>query len=238
MTILPDTSADAALARIDASLREHFGPKVDRIDRAAETVEAGKAKRYRRDGSKVYSDQEHEQRLQGLLAQFDAVGADVTADAEEAIRETEQEIARIDGADPIDSLKPDELARAASLAVFVDQDVDRLLPEQLAKRARAVLAGTDRAQAFVWFRALERRLAARRGTGGTPDPATLELLEVRRELAERFSDPKARDKRRTLEQRIESAKVLAGRVRQRRREIDGSWERMLGQGRQQMRSMW
>ena len=59
----------------------------------------------------------------------------------------------------------------------------------------------------------------------TPDPATLELFEVRRELAARFEDPKGRDKRRTLEQRIESAKVLTGRVRQRRREIDGTLDR-------------
>ena len=232
MTVFPNTSADAALARIDASLREHFGPKVDRIDRAAERFAQQQASLLRPDGTPKYAAAEHQERVGALLAEYDSVGADVTAEAEEAIRETEQEIARIDGADPIDSLKPDELARAASLAVFVDQDVDRLLPEQLAKRARAVLAGTDRAQAFVWFGALERRLAARRGTGGTPEPATLELFEVRRELAERFSDPKARDERRILEQRIDSAKVLRGRVSQRRREIDGTWDRMLSQGRQ------
>ena len=140
MTVFPNTSADAALARIDASLREHFGPKVDRIDRAAERVTQQQASLLRPDGTPKYAPAEHEERTKGLLAEFDSVGADVTADAEEAIRETEQEIARIDGADPIDTLKPDELARAASLAVFVDLDVDRLLPEQLVKRARAVLA--------------------------------------------------------------------------------------------------
>ena len=230
-------TTDPASVRIDENLREHFGPKVDRIDRAAERFRSQEASLLRPDGSKVYGDAEHQERMQALLAEYDAVGNDVVNDAEEAIAEAEQEIARLDGADPIDTLKPDELARAASLAVFVDQDVDRLPPEQIVKRARAVLAGTDRAQAFVWFCALERRLSARRGTGGTPDPATLELFEVRRELAARFEDPKARDKRRNLEQRVESAKVLRGRVAQRRREIDGTWDRMLAGTRQQMRAM-
>ena len=237
MTVFPNTSADAAMARIEHELREYFGPKVDRLDRAAERFKEQEAGLLRPDGTPKYAPAEHEERVKGLLAEYDSVGAAVTADAEAAIAEAEREIARIDGADPIDTLKPDELARAASLAVFVDQDVDRLLPEQLAKRARAVLAGTDRAQAFVWARAIERRLAARRGGGGTPDPATLELFEVRRELAARFEDPKAKDKRRTLEQRVESARVLRGRVAQRRREVDGTWQRMLEQGRQQMRAM-
>ena len=218
MTVFPNTSADAAMARIEHELREYFGPKVDRLDRAAERFKEQEAGLLRPDGTPKYAPAEHEERVKGLLAEYDSVGAAVTADAEAAIAEAEREIARIDGADPIDTLKPDELARAASLAVFVDQDVDRLLPEQLAKRARAVLAGTDRAQAFVWARAIERRLAARRGGGGTPDPT-------------------AKDRRRTLEQRVESARVLRGRVSQRRREIDGSWDRMLEQGRQQMRAM-
>ena len=222
MTKSADTNTDAALARIDASLREHFGPKVDRIDRAAERFTQQQASLLRPDGTPKYAPAEHEERIKGLLAEYDAVGADVAADADEAIAEVEQDLAKLDGADPIDTLKPDELARAASLAVFVDQDTDRLPPEQLAKRARAVLAGTDRAQAFVWFRALERWLAARRGTGGTPDPATLELFEVHRELEARFSDPKAADKRRTLEQRKSSAQVLRGRVTMTRRRLDGS----------------
>ena len=100
-----------------------------------------------------------------------------------------------------------------------------------------MLAGNDRASQFVWSRALERRLAVRRGTGGTPDPVTLELFEVRRALAARFGDPKAKDKRRTLEQKVQSAKVLRGRVQPTRRQLDGTWSRMLEGARQQMRAM-
>ena len=53
----------------------------------------------------------------------------------------------------------------------------------------------------------------------------LELFEVRRELAARFEDPKAKDRRRTLEQRIESAKVLKGRAHRTRLELDRTMAR-------------
>ena len=88
-----------------------------------------------------------------------------------------------------------------------------------------MLAGKDRAEAFVWPRALDRRLSALRDSGRTSDPATLAMFTALRELEGRFSDPTAADKRRALERRTSSAQVLRGRVHLTRLRLDGTMER-------------
>jgi len=108
----------------------------------------------------------------------------------------------------------DELARAASLATFIDQDAMTMPPADVARRVRALLAANDRPQLVVWLRALTRRLE-----GAQPGPSTLDLATVRQELAARFEDPKAKDTRAKLEQKISSAKILKGRAASRQLDI-------------------
>jgi hypothetical protein len=64
------------------------------------------------------------------------------------------------------------------------------------------------------------------------------LLAVVRELAALLDDPKAREERERLQQRIGSAQVLRGRVDMTRRRIDGSEAAALEQMREHLRSRW
>ena len=85
-------ATDPASVRIDTELREHFGSEVSRLERAAESFEAGKARLYRPDGQPVYGPEEHQQRIDALLAQFDAVGSAVAEEAEAAIATAEADL--------------------------------------------------------------------------------------------------------------------------------------------------
>jgi len=218
--------------RIGDNLRQHFGAEIDRVDRAASRCQERQKQLLRADGSRIFSDLEHDARASDAVAEFDAAAESVGETAALAIAAAEQDLATLDGSDPIDSLKHDELARAASLATFVDRDAETMIPADVARRVRSLLAANDRPQLAVWLRSLTRILEARRG-GAASDPAALELFTLRRDLEAVFSDTKAADKRRALEQRISSAKVLTGQVARRRRELDGSEAQALAEMRRQ-----
>ena len=219
-----DTPSHPYSEQIDRNLREHFGPKVDRLERAAERFRQQEAALLRPDGTPKYAPQEHQERVEALLREYDQVGAEVAEDADEAIAEARQEIARLDGRTALDSLTEAELSRANTLARFISEDCETLPPGELARRVRAAQAGADRGALFCWARYLERRLEASRGSVPS-SPAAQELGALARELRERFEDPKAQDKRRALEQRISSAQVLRGRVHQTRLDLDGTMDR-------------
>ena len=212
-----------ATARIEASLQEHFGPQAGRLERAAEHFETAKAKLYRSgDGQPVYAPEEHQQRLDGLLADYDSVGADVKATAEEAIAAGRQELAKLDGASPLDRLTAEEQQAASTRALFVREDCETLPLSQLTARVRAVLASGDRVDSYL----LGRYAGARLNADGQRSPGqSLErtaLAEVLQELQGRLADPKAKEKREKAEQRISSAQVLGGKVRMKRLHLDGT----------------
>jgi hypothetical protein len=54
----------------------------------------------------------------------------------------------MEGADPLDSQGPDDLARAAARQVFVKEDSELLPADALAKRMPAALAANDRVLEF------------------------------------------------------------------------------------------
>jgi len=223
------------MERIEEQLRREFGSEVDQIDRAESRYQSQEATLLRSDGTTKYTPEEHAERVKALLAEYDATAESIGETAALAIARAEQDLARLAGADPLDALTPDELARASGLKPFVDEDAASLPPEQLAARIRGVLARGDKAASVAWLRGLDRRLRAdseRRGGVAAP-PATLELHAVRQELADLFADPKAKDTRQKLEQRISSAKVLAGQAERRRRELDGTEDQALAEMRRQ-----
>jgi hypothetical protein len=203
---------------VDERLRD---PASERLEHSVETFESGKAKLHRPDGTPVYGEAEHAERVAGLLGSFDSEAAELTETAREAIEAAERDLARLAGADPLDTLNADELARATALRAFVAEDAETLPAERVAERARAALVRKDRPMALLWLRGIARRLEAGRGRPGG-DPGTMALLSVMRELEALFDDPKGAEKRATTRQRIESAKVLMGRVRQARSRVDGS----------------
>src|SRR5215216_1295424 len=104
---------DPASERIENNLQEHFSAEAGRLERAAAAFEAGKAGLLRPDGSRKYGDAEHAEREAALLAEYDAVGAEVRATAEAAIEATRRGLATLDGASPLDRLSADEQQAAS-----------------------------------------------------------------------------------------------------------------------------
>ncbi len=103
-------------ARIAADMAEHFGTESRLLERAVATFQRGKAALLRPDGQPRYAESEQREREAALLAAFDQEAAWITKQADEAIPAAEAELAKLEGADAFDSLKPEEQARAAMRA--------------------------------------------------------------------------------------------------------------------------
>lgn len=111
-----------------------------RMDATAERLEAEKAKLYRPDGSKLYADEEHEERLRSIEQEhttaFDAIEADVGR----SISRAQEDLLKLEHSDPVDLLSNEELERANSKSPFVLNECLNLPPAALTKRLSAVLA--------------------------------------------------------------------------------------------------
>ena len=215
--------------RIANEMAEHFGTESRSLDRAVATFQQGKAALLRPDGQPKYVESEMAERQAALLAAFDQEAAWVRAQAEAAVPVAETELAKLAGADVYDSLKSEEQARAAARREFVREDAELLRPDQLVTQARAALAANDRALLYLLSRYVGQRIDR---DGGRRDPA---LVAVHREIVERFADPKLGEKREKAERKISMAKLLNSRIDMERRQIDGRWDAMLNNMRQQIR---
>ncbi len=128
-----------------------------RIEEAAQRREQAEAALYRSDGTKVFGDAEHRERLANIRAEharaFDAIDADVGR----KVREAEEALLVAENRDPADALLPSELQRANAKSQFVADDVGRLPLDALEKRCRAALASGDKANIFLWAHHAGRR---------------------------------------------------------------------------------
>src|SRR4051812_2356925 len=207
---------ETPMERINRELGENFPSEVARLDRAAEAFADGAAALLRPDGSRRYSDAEHLERTSALLGKLDTTLATITEAANTAIEKSKTALAKLEGADPFDTLTADQKQAAATRQPFVREDCETLPAAELVKLARAALATNDRVRIYLYGRYLSRRIApvgadgmpALRSPGGV-DP---ELVAVVRDLNAVFDDGDQAEKRRAIEKRISSAQVLNGRV--------------------------
>jgi hypothetical protein len=161
-----------------------------RIDRALEQFRAGTRDLYTEDGQKLYSDEEHERRMDVLLEEFDRERDSVVADADRTIEKTEPTIA-LEHRDLSDSLTTTELECANAKRSYVEDDVRTLPLETLLKRVAAAQAAGDKPTMFLYARTLHRRIEAEFETGIFPDQAA-RLERLASELAQAVRGPGAR----------------------------------------------
>ena len=226
---------ETPIKRINRELVEHFPLETAKLDRAAETFEAASAALLRPDGSKRYSDAEHQEQMTALLDKLDSVGATVTSAASAAIERAQADLAKLDGQDGWDALSVEERQRAATRQPFIAEDARDGRPDQIVTQAQAALAANDKAAVYLWARGIRRRVDTAHDQGQRVAP---ELLTALRELEARVvGDPtERRQKQQAIERRIESAKLLTGRVRSARSQADGSDARALAGYREYIRS--
>jgi len=212
--------------KIAAEMAEHFGTESRLLDRAAATFQTGKQALLRPDGQPRYAEAEMQERRAALLAAFDREAEWVTTQAEEAIPAAQAELAKIEGFDPFDSLKPEQQQHVAARREIVKEDCELKPAGELVAKAKAALAAGDRPLLYLLDRYIGMRLDR---DAGRRDPA---LSAAHREIVDALADPKAVEKREKARRKLEIAKLLNGRVDMARRQLDGRHDAMLAGMRQ------
>ena len=119
------------------------------IAAAREKEKSAKARLYR-DGQPMFLEEEHGRQVQAIETERrQAVGA-VTAEVQRRVSEIDEQLLPTD-IDPVTSLKGDDLTRAAAIAGFVKEDIER---GDVAAKVRAVIRSGDKAAQVVWLRYL------------------------------------------------------------------------------------
>jgi len=131
-----------------------------RIEEAATQREEAEAKLYRDDGSKVYGEQEHRERLAAIRAEYSRAFDRIDAAIEERVEQSEGELVALEHADPAGSLSTEELQRAAAMSGFVGAEVDGLSTQNLVRRVRAAASSGDRAAMYALQHHAARRVDA------------------------------------------------------------------------------
>lgn len=210
-----------------------------RARKAIEEFEAAKQRLFRRDGTKVYGDAEHEERMGRLVEDLaEDVGAQIEK-AEADAQGYERESLGLSYQDPTLGLSGSDLERLAASSPLVREDCESMDAHALAERLRAVAAGSDKLAKLLHARyagsraaAMNRRMdeAARSGTGrGTGvsvgDSAALrDLRGAVSELAAQLEDADLTKRRGAAEEAAKSSRELARRLISRRSAVDGSDE--------------
>jgi hypothetical protein len=162
---------------------------LDTLKSRAEAVQASfereHAELFRPDGSKLYSDSEHDERENTLRAErhqkLTGIQAEVEAERAAALEELEL----IENADPTTLLSDDELRRADARRGFISDEVWALPEDRLVARLKAVRAGGNRALMFAYWQAAKAHESVRAdamGQKSLPSDLTRLLDEVYDEL--------------------------------------------------------
>lgn len=143
----------------DQEIQSAFPDQVRTLTTARERFEGQQARLFREDGERIYAEKEHQTRHDALVAQVDAGVRNVETYLQGVIDRADRDLTLLD-ADPADSLTPQQLAEANSRRAFVNEDVEAMRFDALASRVRAILEGGSTPLAFLYARAVERKLTA------------------------------------------------------------------------------
>jgi hypothetical protein len=205
------------------------------VERAIADFEENRARLYRRDGSKVYGEAEHSERLTKLTSVLSEKVEAVIAEAQEDAQSYEREALALSYTDPTSGLASTDRERFLASLPLVREGCEGLSADALVERLRAVAAGSDKVAKVLHARygarraqAEDRRLEEIARQGGS---VSVEDAQALRELQESVSE---------LEEQTEDKEVVRRReattLRRRRSEADGSDERVRQEYREHMRS--
>ena len=128
----------------------------EQAEQAAANFARHRAMLYRSDGTQIFGDEEHQQRLEELAATRDQALDAVLQEANQEAEAAAAEITRRGDGDPMALLSENELRRANSRRDFVADVVESLPPTELARRLDSVSDSEDRGTAFAYWVAGEK----------------------------------------------------------------------------------
>lgn len=112
-----------------------------------------------RDGKKLYSDEEHDEREGALRAERNRTARAVEEEVEQVATEARQELVTLQNEDPSRLLSTEELQSASARREFVNDDVAALSETDLVSRLKSVLASGDMASQYLFWQAGRRKKA-------------------------------------------------------------------------------
>jgi hypothetical protein len=202
-----------------------------KIDRAVEAAESEKAKLLKRDGTRIYSDTEHDGRLRQIDDKFNRITNEVAEELDTIAEEKEAELVQYRYGDPTDALVGPQLENANAKRIFVKEDCETLPMPDLGRRLRGVLEGGKKESIWLHARYAKMRLADidRKVRDGVISPQKTEgITEVRTTLAlledKVTSSVDKREAERT-ETELQAARDAKRYLYSRCAQVDGSDER-------------
>ena len=217
-----------------------------RIERAVEHAETQKEALFRSDGSRFYSDEEHQRRLEAIVEEIGRVAGEVDEEAARLIEDREHQLDRYLHNDPTDALLSDQLASANLRRPFVKEDCEEMPLAELVNRCRGVLVDDTKEKVWLYARYARRRANqtleklntgnASSETQRTTAASLRELEEVVVRLENKSKPTLNKREAEKTTQEIEAARGLRTYVRQRRSDADGTTERARRESAERMRA--
>jgi hypothetical protein len=136
-----------------------------KINNAQQTFEEERARLYR-DGKKLFSDDEHDEREGALRTERNRVARDTEKEVERSATQAHKELVTLENKNPSRLLSTEELQSASARREFVNDDVTALSETGLVSRLGSVLAGGDRASMYLFWQTKRRKkseIVERRG---------------------------------------------------------------------------
>jgi hypothetical protein len=207
-----------------------------RVEQALSEFEERKRRLFRADGSKVYGEAEHAERMAALVSELHEETDREIEGAEQDAAEREQEALGLSYVDPTKGLTGTDRERFSAALPLVRDDCQTMPLPALVQRLRAVAAGTDRVPKVLHARYASTRAAAEdkrledlaRDRGDVPPEDARLLRELRAvvlELEGQTEDEDRAKRRTAAEEAASRSRKLAIKLRRRRSEVDGSDER-------------
>ncbi len=185
-----------------------------KAEAARDRFEESRKSLFRGDGSKVYGDAEHEERLAKLRRERNEELNRIEAEMASSVEATNKELAALENGDVTAWLSEPELQRAGTRQTLITADVKVLNREDIKERLSAVRHNSDWASKFCYW------LAARERVNGGKDAEMLAILD---DLKESIIPDTHRSKIEAARRELETA---PGKVRSitylARREMSGA----------------
>lgn len=216
-------------------------------EKAVSEFEAQKKRLFRADGSKVYGEEEHAERLDRLTTDLQEKAETVAREAEEDVAGYEREALALSYTDPSEMVPASDRGRLEASRAFVKEDSEALDAPALTKRLEAVAAGEDRVSKILHARYARRRVEALnaeskrlategRSTGPEAARERRGLAEAVSGLEEQLKDPKKAERTGKLKEAAVESKRVAREVRRKLSAADGTEEAARRGARRQIRS--
>jgi hypothetical protein len=195
-----------------------LGDKV-RVEDAQERFEREKANLFRADGSQIYSEDEHKERLGALTRERNATLKQAEEEVRGEMTALDEKVAHIKNRDAAELLTHEELKTANNRRAFAVDAAQTLGVEELAGRLKSVLSTGDKGAIFAYWNAGERRkreIASSRPAGRAGASSATELDGVLTQMR-KVLDPSVETEIEAARERKEQAvqlQVLAGSLQQ------------------------